>query len=147
MSEPRGRPFAVGNSLGRGRPKGSRNKPNSPGQDLLDTWAEALTRKCISMAGQGNVVALRLCMERISPARRDDSIRISLPKIRKPQDIDKAADKVTQAVARGKITPASGEKVMNILDIRSGFFEPVDAELRLAKLEDEIVADAPPLAA
>jgi hypothetical protein len=35
MNKVRGRPFEPGNKLGRGRPKGSRNKAKSPGQDLL----------------------------------------------------------------------------------------------------------------
>ena len=34
----RGRPFAPGNTLGRGRPRGSRNKAK-PGQTLLDEYA------------------------------------------------------------------------------------------------------------
>jgi hypothetical protein len=58
MSQPRGRPFAAGNTHGRGRPKGSPNKSSSPEQDVLDGYAGKLMLKCISMAGQGNVAAL-----------------------------------------------------------------------------------------
>src|ERR1700683_2156000 len=96
MNEPRGRPFAVGNTLGRGRPKGSRNKSRSPAQDLLDKFTPHLVSKGIALALKGNVSALRLCFERISPARRDSLICMSLPKITTTQDVDKAAEKVTQ---------------------------------------------------
>src|SRR5664279_2432262 len=105
MSEPRGRPFAAGNTLGRGRPKGSRNKGKSPGQQLLEEYAEPLVRKCISLTGQGDKSAMRLCMERILPARRDASIRLRLPPIGTAQDVDRAAEKVTQETGRGRITP------------------------------------------
>jgi hypothetical protein len=97
VSKPRGRPFSPGNTLGRGRPKGSRNKAQAPGQHLLDQYSESLTRKCIAMALQGDQRALRICMERINPARQDACVQLSLPSIRTAQDVEKAADKVTQA--------------------------------------------------
>lgn len=125
-----------------GRPKGSRNKPVSPGQDLLDTWAEPLMRKCIAMAGQGNVAAMRLCMERISPARRGSLICMTLPKITTIQDVDKAAEKVTQCMVRGKITPTEGEKVMNVLEIRSRLIDSGDFENRFENLKKDVAAAA-----
>jgi hypothetical protein len=44
MNKPRGQPFPPGNTLGLGRPKGSRNKAKPPGQDLLDEYAPHLMR-------------------------------------------------------------------------------------------------------
>jgi hypothetical protein len=41
---------------------------------------------------------------------------------------DNAAEKVTQGIVRGKITPTDGEKVMNVLEIRSRFIEKGDFE-------------------
>jgi hypothetical protein len=38
---------------------------------LLDTEAEAITRKVLAMALEGNMAALRLCFERLLPPRRD----------------------------------------------------------------------------
>jgi hypothetical protein len=37
MDKPRGRPFEPGNEFGRGRPKGSRNRPKC-GDDPLDKF-------------------------------------------------------------------------------------------------------------
>ena len=71
MNKVRGRPFEPGNTLGRGRPKGSRNKSKSPGQDLFDEYGEHLIRKIISLGLMGDTNALRICMDRVSPARRD----------------------------------------------------------------------------
>jgi hypothetical protein len=140
MSKPRGRPFQPGNTLGRGRPPGSRNKAKAPGQHLLDQYSEPVTRKCISMALQGDPRALRICMERISPARQDACIQLSLPSIRTAQDVEKAAEKVTQAIRRGKITPLEGGKIMSILESRSRILENVQFESRLEKLEENLAA-------
>ena len=137
MNRPRGRPFEPGNTSGRGRPKGSRNKTKSPGQQLFDDYADALTRKCISLGLQGDRNALRLCIERVSPARRDACIRLSLPKIETAQDVGLAAEKVTQAIQRGKITPEHGAKMMNILEMRSRVIERSELEKRIQNLEQE----------
>ena len=71
MNTPRGRPFPPGNTAGRGRPKGSRNKATMVAQQLLDQHSEPIVRKCIIEAMHGNVHALKLCMERLTPARRE----------------------------------------------------------------------------
>ena len=96
------------NTLGRGRPKGSRNQAKSPGQLLLDEYAGHLVRKCIASAMQGDSSAMRMCMDRISPSRRGALTQINLPSIRTAGDVDKAAENVTQAIRRGKITPSEG---------------------------------------
>ena len=135
MNPPRGRPFQPGNTLGRGRPKGSRNKPKSPEQQLLEQYATAVLSKCIAMALQGNTVAMRLCVERMMPARRQPVIQLSLPEIHGAQDLDRAAAKLTQAVQRGKITPEEGQRMADILQIRSRLIQDRDVEERIARLE------------
>jgi len=59
--------FAPGNT---GRPKGARHKATRAAQALLDGEAEALTRKAVEAALEGDTVALRICLERIAPARK-----------------------------------------------------------------------------
>ena len=142
----RGRPFAPGNKLGRGRPKGSGNKAK-PGQGLLDDYAEPITRKCIALAMQGDRNAMRICMERISPARRGASIQMNLPPIKTAADVDRAAEKVTQAIRRGNLTPTEGATMMSILESRSRVFERVQLEGRLEKLEATLAAADLPRAA
>ena len=141
MSKARGRPFPPGNTLGRGRPKGSRNKAKSPGQDLLDEYAPHLMRKCIALAMQGDQNAMRICMERISPARRGAYIKMNLPAIRTAQDVDKAAEKVTQAIGRGELMPTQGGTMMNVLESRSRIMERVQLESRLEKLEQDMASN------
>ena len=105
--------------MGRGRPQGSRNKAKSPLQELFDEYTVPMMRKCISLAAQGDVRAIRIFMERSHPVRRDASVRITLPRMRTVQDLNKAAEKVMRSVGRGEITPAEGETLMNSLEIQS----------------------------
>ena len=63
-----GVPFRKGNPS---RPKGSRHKTKLGIQALLDGERETLTRKAIDMALAGDTTALRLCLERLAPPRKD----------------------------------------------------------------------------
>ena len=60
----RGRPFRAGNP---GRPKGSRNTTTLALKSMLDGQAEALTQKAIKLALDGDLTALRICLDRILP--------------------------------------------------------------------------------
>ena len=63
--------FARGNRLGRGRPQGSRNKATLAIEALLDGESDKLTRKAVDLAMKGDTTALRLCLERLCPPRKD----------------------------------------------------------------------------
>jgi hypothetical protein len=67
-----------------GRPQGARHKATQAALPLLEGEAEALTRQAVTMALAGDGAALRLCIERIAPPRKDaplmgDDPVISLP--------------------------------------------------------------------
>ena len=53
-----------------GRPKGRRNRSTLAAAALLDGESEALTRRCIDLAMEGEPTALRLCLSRILPVKR-----------------------------------------------------------------------------
>jgi hypothetical protein len=147
MNQVRGRPFEPGNKQGRGRPKGSRNKTVSPARALLNEYALPLTRTCIGQAMQGDPSAMRLCMQHIYPPLQDRSIRMGLSGIRSAADLDKAAENVTHAVGRGKITPTEGGRVMSILAGRSRIIETAQLDRRLSNLEERLETSDLPLAA
>jgi hypothetical protein len=48
-------------------------------ETLMEGEAEAITRKAIELAKGGDGPALRLCMDRIYPPRRDRPVRFRLP--------------------------------------------------------------------
>jgi len=62
----RGRPFEPGQSGNpKGRPKGSRNQATMIAEALLDGEAEAITRRLVDKALEGDTAALRLCFDRL----------------------------------------------------------------------------------
>jgi hypothetical protein len=48
---------------------------------LLDGEAEAITRVAVDKAKEGDTTALRLCLERILPPRKDRPVSFSLPQL------------------------------------------------------------------
>lgn len=132
----RGRPFQTGNKYGRGRPPGSRNKIARVCQQTLEVHAETLMKKCLYMALQGNPTALRLCMERLMPARRHRTVKFKVPAVSTLADVDAASQSVMTAIASGQLTPAEGQTVSQILEGRRRVIETQDLEQRLRTLEE-----------
>ena len=132
-SSTRGRPFAKGNT---GRPKGSRNKVTVAVETLLDGDAERLTRKAIELAMEGDTTALRLCLERIAPPRKDSPTRFLLPHIDKPTDTPKAVHSVLKAVSEGELTPHEAQSISNIVETWRRSIETAELVERIEVLEN-----------
>ena len=69
-----------------GKPKGLRNRATLALEALLDGEAEELTRKAIELAKGGDMAALRLCLDRIVPPRKDRHVAFPLPAMNAPVD-------------------------------------------------------------
>lgn len=136
-SKQRGRPFKKGQSGNpKGKPKGARNKATLAAEALFDGEAEAITRKAIEKALDGDMTAIRLCLERILPAVKSRPITIKLPTIKTAEDITAAHGAVIAAMAKGEITPDDASTITGILEARRRAIETVDIEARLAKIEE-----------
>jgi hypothetical protein len=135
-SKPRGRPFAPGTSGNpNGRPKGARNKTTLAAEALFDGEAEALARKLIEKAKAGDSGALRFCLERICPPRRDRIVTVEMPEIGSIQDAGKAAAAVLAACAAGEISTAEAADLMGLMTSCVRLLESCDIEARLRALE------------
>jgi hypothetical protein len=122
----------------KGRPLGSRHKATLAAQELLDGEAEALTRKAIEKALDGDGFALKLCLDRLLPPRKDRPVNLKLPKVRQPTDLPQALQAVVQAVAAGEITPAEGQALTAILEGYRKGISAADLEDRLGRLEERL---------
>src|SRR4029077_11994818 len=90
----RGKPFEKGNA---GRPKGARNKITRAVEELFDSEAETITNKAIELAKEGNLMAIRLCLDRLAPPRKDRHIEFTLPKMEKASDAAEASATIIEA--------------------------------------------------
>jgi hypothetical protein len=99
-----------------GQPKGSLNATTLAAQALLDGEAEILARKAIELAKGGDLAALRLCIDRLVPPRKDRPVPFDLPKIESARDAANAISAVLTAVSTGDLTPAEASGVTRLLD-------------------------------
>jgi len=127
--------FSIGNP---GRPKGARNRTTRTVEVLLAGQSEALTQKAVDMALGGDTTALRLCLERIAPPRKDVPVSFELPVIENAQTAAEAAQAVLSAVAQGEITPLEGASVMGLIENYRRILEATDLEHRLQALESDL---------
>lgn len=131
--------FSPGNP---GKPPGARHKATRAVEALLDGEAETLSRKAVELALEGDTTALRLCLERIAPPRKDSPVTFHLPKMKSAGDAARAAAAILQAVASGELTPTQGAHAMGLVDGFRRVLEVTEIETRLADLE--AAADAKP---
>lgn len=129
--DPSGR-FTEGNP---GRPRGARHKATRAALALLDGEAEALTRQAVMQALEGDTTALRLCLERIAPPRKDAPVTFDLPKMTSAGDAVAAAGAVLDAVAHGDLTPTEGAHIMSLIETYRRTLETAEIETRLTALE------------
>lgn len=124
--------FAKGNP---GRPMGSRHKYVLAFNSLLDGEAEGLGRKAVELALAGDTLALRLCLERIAPVRKDSPVEFVLPTVSCAKEAANAAGEVLQAVSSGILTPLEATAVMGLIQRYAGLLELSEFEGRLVALE------------
>lgn len=130
----RGRPFVKGEG---GRRRGSRNRASLAVESLLAGEVEQLTRRAVDVALAGDVGALKLCLDRLCPPRRDRAVTMRLPAIEAVSDLPRATAAVIAAVAAGTITPSEGEQLGRLVSAHAVTLHTVDFEARLRALEAE----------
>lgn len=118
-----------------GRPAGSRNKATIACEELLEGEAEALTRKCIEKAKEGDMQALRLCMDRICPPRKDSPVAFEVPPMKDAGDAVEVMGAVFTALANGEITPNEAQAVAGVVETYRRTIETSELENRIAELE------------
>jgi hypothetical protein len=131
-------PFEKGESGNpAGRPHGARNRATLLMQNLLAEEAEAIGRKAIEMAKAGDLAAIRLCMARLAPARKDEPVAFELPPIEKAADSVAATASIVAAVAAGELTPSQAAELCKVIDVYVRALECKDIDERLTKLENQ----------
>lgn len=119
-----------------GRPIGSRNQATLLAEQLLEGESEQLIRQAITMAKKGNTHALRLCLERVIPIRKERSIELELPPAKNALELAANLQCILAAVGEGKITPGEAQILTEVLRSQAHLFEAADMERRLQALEE-----------
>lgn len=129
-------PFKPGKSGNpAGKPKGARNKASLALEALFDNEADEITRKAIEMAKAGDMTAIRLCLDRIIPPRKDRPLSFTLPAINSPKEAAATISAVLAAVATGELTPTEASEVGKLIDVYVKAVEATELVERLERLE------------
>jgi hypothetical protein len=128
----RGTPYKPGQSGNpAGRPPGSRNKATLAIEAMLEGEAEAIGRKAIELAKSGDLTAIRLCLDRLCPPRKDRHVNFELPPMQKPADAVAATAAIVDAVARGDLTPSEAGELSRVVAAYATTLEAADFDARL----------------
>jgi len=122
---------------------GARHKATIAAEALLDGEAEALTRKAVEMALAGDGTALRLCLDRIIPPRRERPVRFKMPALQSSADAVAAMAAIAAAVAQGHLTPGEAAELSNMVGNYVKSLEAAEFDERLRALEAKGFATRP----
>jgi hypothetical protein len=121
-----------------GRAAGSRNRATLAIEALLEGEGEALTRKAIELAKAGDMQALRLCLDRLAPPRKDSPVAFDLPEMKTINDAVPAMGALVRAVGLGDLTPTEAGELTKMVQAFAKIIETAELEDRVRKLEEAI---------
>ncbi len=99
-----------------GRPKGSLNNTTKIAMTLIDSEIEAVTRKAIELALNGDMQAIKLILERTLPVRKERPIGIELPELKCTKDIAEANKLIVVGLSNGTLTLSEANLLMTFLN-------------------------------
>jgi hypothetical protein len=119
----------------KGRPKGVTDKRIKL-RDYLQPHAEDLIQKAVQLALDGDINALRLCLERLIPKAQSEPVYLEITNqnMTQAQTILNAGATALQAVIAGEITPEQGKAFISMLEQQLKAIELVKLENRLKEL-------------
>ncbi len=82
------------------------------------------------------MVAMRLCMERIYPPRKERPVTFDIPKMESAADAVNVMGAVLEAVASGELTTSEAQAVAGVIETFRRTIETSEIEKRLAALEE-----------
>ncbi len=132
--------FKLGNKFGKGRPQGSRNKVTEATINLIKGEGQALSRKAIDSALNGNTQMLQFCLARILPPPPKDKV-VKLEGMPSCNDVHSAgvlSSFILQKLGEGKLTPNQAHIISSIVEKHLHCLSLVDVEARLEKLEQQM---------
>ncbi len=122
-----------GKRPGAGRKKGSGQA--STYRAMLEPHAKRLIQKVVDMADEGDMTALKHCLDRLcAPLRATDRL-ITIDGFITAKELSDKGELVLRHVVQGIITPAEGSSIMNAITSQARILEIDEIERRITELE------------
>ena len=116
-----------------GRPKGSDRRTQL--RTLLEVHAEEIIAKVVEMARDGDIQAIKLCLERLIPKIQGTATPLNIESTDNAQQLLLAGTEVCSAVFNGEISPVEGYHLTHVLEAQRKLIETLELEKRLRELE------------
>ena len=119
-----------------GRPVGTRNKTTLAALSLIEDEGEQLARKAVELALDGDLPALKLCMDRLLPPAKERPLEaFSLPQLNDQRSVLEALDTIANKLSQGELLPAEATSICKVLEQYRKHFETTELAERLETLE------------
>ena len=127
-------PFKKGQS---GNPKGRPCGTTRTGKlvAMLEPHAPALIEKAKELALNGDTTALRLCLERLSPALKSKDEAVQIENLDASQPLAKQGEAVINALANGELSTTQAASAMQSISAQARINEVDELEKRISQLE------------
>ena len=89
------------------------------------------------MAMDRDTTAMRLCLERICPPRKDHPVQFEIPEMKTAMDATRALDSILTAVSTGDLTPMQASSLASLIEGYRKTLETAELERRIAALEEK----------
>jgi hypothetical protein len=103
----------------------------------MEEGADAIARKVVDMAKEGDISAARLVIERLVPVAKERPIFPGLAGYRTAEGIAQAQAAILQAVAAGDLLPGEAATLAGIVEARRKAVETLELEQRITALESK----------
>ena len=126
-----------------GRPRGARNKRTILLENMFDRDATVIIDQLIMAAKEGDVAAMRMCVDRIFPRPRGRPVAFDLPSMTTAADAVTAMGGIMHAIGDGELSAEEGAELSKVVAGFSQTFATADLEQRMREIEQKLAALAP----
>lgn len=96
---------------------------------FLGKKAEVLMKKCYEQAMQGDPTCMRLCIERLLPVAKERPLSgLTTTPVKHVKDVPAAMSNVLEQMSSGKLLPAEGQLVIQLMKTLTDTFLAVQAD-------------------
>ncbi len=120
-----------------GKPPGAKNKTTLLAQKLLDGEAEELIRKIIERAKDGDMQALKVCVDRLCPPLKPQSTAVTVD-LNNTKSLAEIARAFIDAAADGSIAPDIASLLVGSVGTLARVKEVDELKTRMAALESAV---------
>ena len=121
-----------------GRPRGARNKRTLAAESMFDRDGPQIIGQLIALAKDGDIAAIRLCVDRICPRPRYRPVSFELPLVSTAADAIAAMRAIMEAIGDGELSAHEAAELTKVVTGLSQAIVTAELEQRLREVEERL---------